>query len=85
MSSGSHCDTAVLETMLSEHKILDPTDCSTGHGFDVDVQLRHTLIDTTELNQSRALHASSATLPYVDEMRPFERESLRTRIDAALV
>lgn len=36
--------------MLSDNKILDPTDSSTGYRFDVDVELQHTSIDTTELS-----------------------------------
>lgn len=40
----------VLDNMVSDSKILDPTDHSTTHGLDTDVQLHHNFVDTTELS-----------------------------------
>lgn len=46
----------MLDTMMSNNKILDPTDPPDGHQFDIGVQLQSTSIDTTPL----APHESAA-------------------------
>lgn len=63
-----HPGKAVLESMLLDNKILDPTDRSAGYGFDLDVELQHSSIDTTKLSlDESALRVLEAIAPHSSE------------------
>lgn len=58
----------VLEMILSNNKMLNPTDHSTNHTFDAGVQLYHNFIDATGLTlQESALRIVEIITPRSSE------------------